>query len=185
MVILFWLFGVTASDNSACCCLQHGDCLDVGRPQEQRAWADFLQALPALQQAKRIRQGLQVRFDLTHADSYGHTAALHHAILDELFNRDLPMIYALVVGGACVAETAAAAALLAGLLAAGAAATAAAAAAAARAGKRSALKEHMQTKDHKELVEALEAGAFGPHFTASLWLHCSIWRSLVKQLCLS
>jgi hypothetical protein len=28
-----------------------------------------------------------------------------------------------------------------------------------RAGKRSALKEHMQTKDHKELVEALEAGA--------------------------
>jgi hypothetical protein len=34
----------------------------------------------------------------------------------------------------------------------------AAAAAAVRAGKRSALKEHMQTKDHKELVEALEAG---------------------------
>jgi hypothetical protein len=39
-----------------------------------------------------------------------------------------------------------------------AAAAVTAAAAAARAGKRSALKEHMQTKDHKELVEALEAG---------------------------
>jgi hypothetical protein len=42
-----------------------------------------------------------------------------------------------------------------------AAAAAAGVVLACRAGKRSALKEHMLTKDHKELVEALEAGKSG------------------------